>query len=114
MKIPIKELDARWSESKRVISLLPLLEYSLHEVKCAISDDFTITENDLSLMIEYSLTFESRHWALSAMGWMEQGFKINSSICEKLLAISKNKKETQMLRHKARTQANSWLRGKGI
>jgi hypothetical protein len=65
-------------------------------------------------MVEYSLRFPSRHWAMSAVKWMESGFNINQTICDNLIAISKDKSDSQKLRHKSVAQSNKWLRANGI
>jgi hypothetical protein len=110
MIISIEELDDRWKESNNFIALLPLLEYSYPEVLQDIKGSDSITEDDLVGMVEYSLRFPSRHWALSAIKWMENGFIINQAICENLIAISKDKSDGQKLRHKSIAQANKWQR----
>lgn len=106
MIVSIEELDDRWKESNNLMVLLPLLEYSYPEVLQEIKGSDSITEDDLISMVEYSLRFPSRHWALSALKWMESGFTINQAICESLIAISKDKSESQKLRHKSIAQAN--------
>jgi hypothetical protein len=114
MIISIEELDFRWKESNNLMVLLPLLEYSYPEVLQEIKGSNSITESNLVSMVEYSLRFPSRHWALSAVNWMENGFTINKGICESLIAISKDKADSQKLRHKATAQANKWQRRNGI
>ena len=114
MIISIEELDDRWKESNNLMALLPLLEYSYPEVLQEIKESSSITEDDLASMVEYSLRFPSRHWALSAVKWMEHGFTINSAICENLIAISKDKSDSQKLRHKSVAQVNKWQRANGI
>ena len=113
MLISIRELDARWKETGALMSLLPLLKYSYPEVLHEIKDSASIAESTLLDLVEYSLRFPSRHWALSAVLWMECGFTINKPICEKLIAISKDKSDTQELRHKSTAQANRWQRENG-
>jgi len=114
MILSIEELDDRWKESNSLMALLPLLEYSYPEVLVEIKGFDSISEDTLSQMIEYSLRFPSRHWALSALFWIESGFTINHAICESLIAISKDKTDSQKLRHKAIAQANKWQRANGI
>jgi len=114
MIVSIEELNDRWKESNNLMSLLPLLEYSYPEVLQEIKGSGSITENDLVGMVEYSLRFPSRHWALSAVKWMENGFTINKVICENLIAISKDKSDSQKLRHKSIAQVNKWKRENGI
>jgi hypothetical protein len=114
MIVSIEELEDRWKESNKLMALLPLLEYSYPEVLQDIKGSDFITEDVLVSMVEYSLRFPSRHWALSAVKWMESGFTINRAICENLIAISKDKSDSQKLRHKSIAQANKWQREKGI
>ena len=114
MIISIEELDERWRESNNLMVLLPLLEYPFPEVLQEIQSFDSISEDTLINMLEYSLRFPSRHWALSAVKWMESGFIINQAIYESLISISKDKSDSQKLRHKAIAQANKWQRGNGI
>ena len=71
MIISIEELDERWKEGNNLMALLPLLEYSYPEVLQEIKGFDSITEEALANVVEYSLRFPSRHWALSAVKWME-------------------------------------------
>ena len=113
MLIPIEELDSRWKQSKKLIALLPLLEYPYPEVLLEIESSDSIYQDTLADMMEYSLNFPTRHWALSAVKWIESGFTINIAIYSKLVAISKDKSDTQELRHKSIAQANRWKRENG-
>ena len=114
MIISIEELDERWNESNNLMALLPLLEDSYPQVLQEIKGFDSITEEVLTRVVEYSLRFPSRHWALSAVKWMERGFTINQAIFESLIIISQDKADSQKLRHKAIAQANKWRRGNGI
>ena len=84
--------------------MLPILEHPYPDVLNEIGFESCITQNLLTDIVEYSLNFPSRHWALSAVTWIENGFPINNSICKRLLNISKDKYDSQQLRHKSLTQ----------
>jgi hypothetical protein len=112
--IPIEELEDRWSNRNALMDILPLLEYRYPNVLEVISDSKVFDEAKLLQVVEYSLTFPSRHWALSAVIWMENGIVINQEISDKLVAISKDKSDSQNLRHRAIKQSNRWLRGEDI
>ncbi len=109
----IEELERLWIEHRELMPLLPILEYSYLEVLEKLEFCAHLNEKLLSEVVEYSLSFPSRHWALSAVSWIENGFPINNLICEKLLEISGNKSESQQLRHKSFTQARRWQRASG-
>ncbi|MCL2914279.1 hypothetical protein L2725_10920 [Shewanella corallii] len=113
MKLSIEELDARWNESDNLMVLLPLLKHSYPEVLEEIESFGSISASTLTDLIEYSLRFPSRHWALSAVVWIENGFVINDSICQGLIDIAKDKSDSQKLRHKAFAQARRWQRENG-
>ena len=113
MRVPVEELENRWVESNNLIALLPLLEYPYPEILREISGSKIISKDRLEEVVEYSLRFPVRHWALSAIVWMESGFVINQTICESLVHISKDKSDSQKLRHKAIAQANKWSRRSG-
>ncbi|MGQ8366676.1 hypothetical protein [Glaciecola sp. 1036] len=114
MLVPIEELESRWLEMENPMALLPLLEYSYPEVLDNIKTSKVLSSELLEQVVEYSLRFPSRHWALSAVLWIENGFVINSDIYDGLIRISKDKTDSQRLRHKAFAQANRWKRGVGI
>lgn len=106
----LDEIEELWRKHQEMMPLLPILEYPYPEVLGMLSDNSCIDDELLSSLVEYSLSFPSRHWALSAVFWIESGFPVNNSICEKLLEISDNKTELQKLRHKSFTQARRWQR----
>ncbi len=109
----IHEIEELWQKHNELMPLLPILEYSYPEILGKLSPESCINEDLLSKVVEYSLEFPSRHWALSAVDWIEKGFPINSNICEKLLAISDNKTDSQKLKHKSFTQARRWQHANG-
>ncbi len=111
---PIEELEDRWNSRNALMDILPLLKYNYPDVLEVISDSKIIDEAKLLKVVEYSLTFPSRHWALSAVTWMENGMVINQEINDKLVSISKDKTDSQNLRHRAIKQSNRWLRGEKI
>ncbi len=110
----IEELEQLWNEHHNLMFLLPILEYSYAEVLSELSENSSITTDVLSKVVEFSLGFPSRHWALKAVGWTESGFQMNSVICEKLFSISSDKTDSQQLRHKSFAQARRWQRQNDI
>ena len=114
MLIPFEDLENHWTENQNLMVLLPILEYSYPSVLDKINTSQVLSREVLREVVEYSLSFPSRHWAMSAVTWMDNGFEINQSIYEKLVLISKNKTDSQPLRHKAIAQANKWKQRNGI
>ena len=114
MKISIQELNTRWIENNNLMVLLPLLEYSYPDILEDLKEIETISKDTLTELVEYSLRFPSRHWALSAVVWIENGFIINSKICDSLLTISTDKSDSQKLRHKSFAQAKRWQKSQLI
>jgi hypothetical protein len=105
----IEEIEHRWIESNRLISLLALLEYEYPEVMDRIQPTH-ISNDSVAEMLSFALDFDSRHWAEKAVTWIEAGFPIDASICDKLLEISASKTDTQNLRHRSLKQAKIWQR----
>lgn len=103
----INVIEQRWTESKKTIALLVLLEYQYPDILSIISSS-KINEDDLLVMVEYALNFGSRHWAEKAVSWIESGLKINESIASVLNTVSTSKRDTQNLRHRAQKQFNRW------
>ncbi|BFM13531.1 hypothetical protein R50072_36840 [Simiduia litorea] len=110
----IAELNSLWLEHQNLMVLLPVLEHEYPAVIGEVKNAGALSENLLADVVEYSLRFPSRHWALLAVTWIENGFPLTSSICEQLLAISKDKTDSQKLRHKSLTQAKRWMRANSI
>jgi hypothetical protein len=106
---PIAEIEHRWVETGRPIALLVLLEYEYPMVLDKIKGT-SISAQDLSKMVAYSLDFDSRHWAEKAVTWIEAGFPIDKEMCGKLMEISASKRDSQSLRHRSLKQAKRWLR----
>lgn len=88
MLIPIEDLENHWTENQNLMVLLPILEYSYPSVLDKINTSQVLSREVLREVVEYSLSFPSRHWAMSAVTWMDNGFEINQSIYEKLVLIS--------------------------
>jgi hypothetical protein len=105
----IEEIEHRWIESNRLISLLALLEYEYPEIMERIQST-QISTDSVAEMLSFALEFDSRHWAEKAVTWIEAGFPIDASICDKLLEISASKTDSQNLRHRSLKQAKIWLR----
>jgi len=107
--IEIEEIERRWVESNRLISLLVLLEYDYQEIMERIKST-KISNESVNEMISFALDFDSRHWADKAVTWIEAGYPINNSIYDKLLKISASKRDSQNLRHRSLKQAKRWQR----
>jgi len=105
--IEIEEIEHRWNESKRLISLLVLLEYEYPAVLDKVANT-KINNETIQELIFYALEFDSRHWAEKAVIWIEADFPINNRICDKLLLISEQKSDSQNLRHRSLKQAKRW------
>ncbi|WP_221801512.1 hypothetical protein [Oceanobacter mangrovi] len=111
--VEIEEIEHRWIESNRLISLLVLLEYEYPEIMERIQPTQISTES-VAEMLSFALDFGSRHWAEKAVTWIESGFPIDISICDKLLKISASKIDSQNLRHRSLKQAKRWQRAIAI
>ena len=103
--ITIEEIYTRWSgavESKKLMALLPLLEYGYHAV-LEQSKDTPLDQADFSALIEYALGWPvGGSWSLLAIEWLECGFPMNQEISESLLSNSGNKKKfSQNERHRS-------------
>ena len=107
--VEIEEIEHRWVESNRLISLLVLLEYEYPEIMERIKPT-QISTDSVAMMLLFALDFDSRHWAEKAVTWIESGFPIDASICDKLLKISVSKTDSQNLRHRSLKQATRWKR----
>lgn len=104
--IEIEELYKRWndaSESKRFISLLPLLEYGYAKGAALLQDNTPLDQSTMEALIEYALSWPvGGGWSLLAIEWLENGFPMNESIADLLLFNSKDKtRYSQDERHRA-------------
>jgi hypothetical protein len=110
--VEIEELYNRWSnaeESRKLMSLLPLLEYGYPEGSDLLLNNTTLGQNNLVALIEYALNWPtSGGWSLLAIEWLENGFPMNTEIAESLLANSKDKKYSQNERHRAQKMASKF------
>lgn len=107
--VEIEEIEQRWIESNKLVSLLVLLEYEYPEIMERIQPT-QISNDSVAEMLSFALDFDSRHWAEKAVTWIEAGFPIDASICDKLLKISTSKTDSQNLRHRSLKQAGRWQR----
>lgn len=104
--IEIEELYKRWndaSESKKLMSLLPLLEYGYPKGAVLLQNNTSLNQSSLEALIEYALNWPTGGgWSLLAIEWLEHEFPMNESISDFLLSNSKNKKKySQNERHRA-------------
>lgn len=103
--ITVEEICTRWSgavESKKLMALLPLLEYG-YPIALEHSKDTPLEQANFSALIEYALNWPiGGGWSLLAIEWLECGFPMNSEISESLLLNSNNKKKfSQNERHRS-------------
>lgn len=110
----IAELERLWVDHKSHMVLLPILEYPYPAVLEELQEEGAISGELLAEVVYYSLDFPSRHWALLAANWVESGFPLSQEICDKMLAVSGNKAESQKLRHKCFALARRWQRANSI
>ena len=103
--VEIEELYNRWSnaeESRKLMALLPLLEYGYPNGSELLNDNTSFEQANLDSLIEYALNWPaSGGWSLLAIEWLENGFPINTAIADSLLANSEDKKYSQSERHRA-------------
>lgn len=65
-------------ESKRLISLLALLEHKYPEIMNKLERTAINAEN-ISEMVYYALNFKTEYWVDKAVAWIEMGYPINTS-----------------------------------
>ena len=104
--VEIEELYRRWndaSESQKLMSLLPLLEYGYPRGLELLRDHTPLSQSTSEELIEYALSWPTGGgWSLLAIEWLESGFPVSKSIAELLLANSQNKSRySQNERHRA-------------
>lgn len=114
--IEIEELHDRWSnaeESRKLMSLLPLLEYSYPNGSELLVKKNFLEQANLESLIKYALNWPtSGGWSLLAIEWLENGFPINSALARSLLAYSKNKKYSQNERQRAQKLVSKFNKSK--
>ena len=106
----LTDLEDLWKEHKNLIVLLPILEFEYPDVLEVIPRNSIVTPILLTNLVEYSLSCPSRYWTLLAVKWLENGFPINMTICNRLEDISLNEVDSQQLRHRAVNLTNKWKR----
>lgn len=65
---------------------------------------------DLRQLLLTALESDSEYWSQRALMWLEEGFPLDSDLCETLLRQVSRKVFSQSIRHRLTTLGKRWLR----